>query len=130
MIDLDNFKLVNDRYGHQVGDEVLILAARTIAGELRASDIAARFGGDEFVALLPQTDGQHARSLGTRIAERFAEEARLQFPDIEIGLSIGIADLGRPMTNPEELVRAADRALYAAKQRGKNCIESAPTSVL
>ncbi len=124
MIDLDNFKAVNDRFGHHAGDQALMLAADTVSGELRASDIAARFGGDEFVVLLPHAEQEQAAVLARRIADRFASNIRAALPTLRTRLSIGIASLGDgDADRPEGLVRAADRALYAAKQRGRNRIE-------
>lgn len=124
MIDLDDFKDVNDRFGHHAGDRALILAAGTIASQLRASDVAARFGGDEFIVLLPHTDNEQAQSLSRRIVEAFALYADRELPHLDPGLSIGIASLSDTLADvPEALVRAADRALYHAKQEGKNRIE-------
>jgi diguanylate cyclase (GGDEF)-like protein len=124
MIDLDDFKAINDRFGHPVGDRALILAAETIATQLRASDVAARFGGDEFVVLLPQTDCGQAEVLSRRIADTYAACLREKLPRVSGGLSIGVAGLSNtPGTTADLLLRAADRALYEAKQRGKNRVE-------
>ncbi len=129
MIDLDEFKAANDAFGHQVGDELLVLTAGTIVGQLRSPDVAARFGGDEFVILLPQTDADRARVLGDRVMERFARELSERFPLAKMSMSMGIASL--QMHEPkdsESLIRLADHALYNAKARGKNQIViDAPT---
>ncbi len=123
MLDLDDLKSVNDQFGHQTGDKVLILAAITIAGQLRGADLAARYGGDEFVVLLPQTDADRAQVLAERIAEKFALDLVQQLPQLETGLSIGVVSLaeGRYETR-EDLIRAADEAMYDAKARGKSRI--------
>ena len=130
MIDLDDFKAINDAFGHQVGDEVLVLAASTINGELRAADMAARFGGDEFIAILPQTDGGNAQTLAGRIAEKFARELSERLPQVRTTLSMGIACVTTPdIEDPESLVRAADRSLYKAKATGKHRIVLVSDSV-
>lgn len=126
MIDMDEFKSVNDQFGHHVGDEVLMVASATVNGQLRAADVAARFGGDEFVVLLSHTDGDQAHHLARRIHEKFALDLRERLPQVSLSLSIGIACLSEcGAIRPDEFIRAADRALYQAKQRGKNRIELA-----
>jgi diguanylate cyclase (GGDEF)-like protein len=75
MIDLDDFKLVNDTFGHQLGDRVLVFAAELIRSTLRVSDVAARYGGDEFAVILPDSDHAAARAAAGRIAEAFARSA-------------------------------------------------------
>lgn len=128
MLDLDDFKDTNDTHGHQVGDELLILTALTITSQLRAADVAARYGGDEFVVLLPQTTSQRARTLTERIAGKLDESVRKQLPDVKLTLSIGISSLHEvDSDDPDDLVRSADRALYRAKSEGKNRI-SAPAA--
>lgn len=116
MIDLDKFKVVNDTHGHQRGDEILKLAASTIEQELRSSDIAARYGGDEFVVLMPQAENQQARGFADRLRERFAELIAIQYPDCSVGFSVGTASLSDLSSDdPDELVRLADLSLYEAK---------------
>ncbi len=123
MIDLDGFKAVNDEFGHHSGDELLVLTATTITGQLRTADVPARFGGDEFIVLLPQTDSDSAHVLGKRIAEQFAHEVTERMPQVRISMSIGIANLSSTdIEDAESLIWAADRALYKAKAAGKNCI--------
>jgi diguanylate cyclase (GGDEF)-like protein len=126
MIDVDDFKRVNDTYGHQAGDDLLVLISKTIRSQLREADLAARYGGDEFVVLLPHTEADRARVLGERIVERLAIELQSKFPEAPSSLSVGIASL-HDVSDPsaEELLKAADRALYAAKTAGKNRIMAA-----
>lgn len=126
MIDLDDFKSVNDAYGHHVGDKLLVVMARTIQAQLRTSDLAARYGGDEFVVLLPQTGADSARVLGERIMEKLAIEVATHLPKLRVGMSVGIASAqDLKVTNADLLLRAADAALYDAKTAGKNCIMTA-----
>jgi two-component system cell cycle response regulator len=125
MIDLDGFKTCNDTLGHQAGDEILQRTARVLQASCRRSDIAGRFGGDEFVILLPQTGLARA----TQVAQRIAQEMRFCVPGFGaevdgrpmLSLSMGVATLrhSRPAT-ADELVRHADTALYDAKGSGKN----------
>ena len=126
MFDLDHFKQINDRLGHRAGDEALISLANTITSELRTSDIAARFGGDEFILLLPQTSAMAARTLADRITKAFVRHAREKYPTVPAGLSIGIASLsGTRAHSAEALINEADKALYAAKARGRGCVVEA-----
>ncbi len=128
MIDLDDFKGVNDRFGHHVGDELLILASITIASQLRAADVGARFGGDEFIILLPQTDAERAQVLATRLSDKFALDVAEQLPQARVSLSIGIASFADAAPkSPDDLIRAADQALYRAKATGKSRIAMAGT---
>jgi diguanylate cyclase (GGDEF)-like protein len=125
MMDLDDFKLVNDNFGHHTGDELLLVAANTITGQLRASDMAARFGGDEFVVLLPQTATSRAELLGARIAEKLTAAVREKLPHLRMSMSVGVSGLeDLDSDDPEELIRSADRAMYTAKAEGKNRIVS------
>jgi len=129
MIDLDDFKAVNDAFGHHIGDELLVLTAATITSQLRSADVAARFGGDEFIVLLPQTDSDRARVLGERIAEKFAQEATRQFPRVCVSMSMGIASIpSLDIIDAESLIRTADHAMYDAKAAGKNRIVTAASA--
>ena len=124
MIDLDNFKSVNDRFGHPFGDFVLKGVAQIIQECSRRADFVARYGGDEFIVILPNTDGSAAANLAQRIytaIERhsFEEGAHKMQITASLGISTSPAD---SVTSAETLVDLADRALYAAKAKGRNCI--------
>jgi two-component system cell cycle response regulator len=130
MIDLDGLKPVNDSHGHAAGDDLLQLAARIVTDQVRASDIAGRVGGDEFVVLMPRTNDAIAAAVARRLAEVFAERGiRLIERDYgsskpcgsRIGMSIGVSSLlGAQPLDGETLLACADSALYEAKRRGRN----------
>ena len=119
MLDLDHFKQINDRYGHGRGDEVLAAVGLAISECLRASDFAGRFGGEEFLILLPDTTASAALAVGERIRAAIATIA-LPGLDRDITASLGIADLLEHAGTVEGLIREADRALYTAKAEGRN----------
>jgi diguanylate cyclase (GGDEF)-like protein len=123
MIDLDHFKVINDTYGHAAGDETLFSIARCIHQELRETDILGRYGGDEFTAILPETEIEQAQSIARRLCgqlERLKVKASPKSSG-EITASIGIAGLHAEDERLSNLLEHADRALYAAKQAGRNC---------
>lgn len=121
MIDLDGFKVLNDQCGHQRGDELLKLAAKVVATNCRQVDVPARYGGDEFCVLMPQTEAHEAVRVAERIRREFSHALR-DVPEEEpkVSMSIGVAhiDLSKPI-NAEQLVHHADQAMYAAKNAGK-----------
>ena len=122
MIDLDHFKAVNDGFGHVAGDTVLKLVATKLNENVREVDVVTRYGGEEFVILLPHTSKEGARLVAIRIADVIR---KLSF-DFEAGqasltASFGVADVGDvPGDNPEDLVKAADAAMYEAKRLGRD----------
>ncbi|MCI0520851.1 MAG: GGDEF domain-containing protein [Chloroflexi bacterium] len=111
LLDIDGFKKYNDTYGHLQGDKVLKAAARVFAGQLRASDTIARFGGDEFVVILPAASRQTAQATARRIHEALASQA---FGETTLGVSVGVA-VYRPGLTPEHLLEEADKDLYRRK---------------
>lgn len=129
-IDIDCFKAYNDNYGHQAGDYCIRKVADTLKHHTRRPfDLAARFGGEEFVLLLPHTSGENATRLAERIRHR-VEDLRLPhaFSDVadHLSVSLGVAaTIPEPDADPAALVAAADAALYGAKQEGKNRVKKA-----
>jgi two-component system cell cycle response regulator len=131
--DLDFFKRVNDTYGHAAGDEVLKQFAQRAAASVRNIDMVARFGGEEFVILMPDTDGQAALRAAERLCKKIGDAPMIIGPEAEGGItvtvSIGIAASGLEMPG-EELIKIADAALYRAKQTGRNRAVIDPASAL
>lgn len=123
LIDIDRFKQVNDTFGHPRGDEVLREVARRLASALRSADYLARFGGEEFVVMLPNTPAGLARQICERL-RRAVEVGPWCAPDA-LTVSIGLASIGAHVTSVESLVKAADDALYRAKRKGRNRVEAA-----
>lgn len=122
VLDMDNFKQVNDAHGHQVGDKVLVACADTILHSLRESDFAFRFGGDEFCCLLPDADNHTSHLIAERIRSAIESQPLLQ--QHQISCSIGSATY-QADDSQIGIFSRADEALYAAKQAGKNCIRNA-----
>lgn len=121
--DIDDFKLVNDHYGHQAGDEALKMLADIIRQEKRTSDIAGRYGGEEIVVLLPYTNNFDALVLGERIRVKVAEAVLIHDDDhIQFTISGGLASYPIDAKDPTSLIKYADTAMYRAKGRGKNAI--------
>jgi len=117
-IDLDNFKGVNDRFGHTVGDNLLITVTKTIASHIRSTDILSRFGGDEFVILLPETPGEAAATVLTKIHDQLNRAmAANNWP---VSFSIGAVTYAKPPPSVEEIIRKADMLMYEVKRSGKN----------
>ena len=120
MFDIDHFKQINDTFGHQTGDEVLKQVAAKAAKELRSADTVGRFGGEEFVVVLPNATADIAARVGERI--RNAIETSGEGPCVTI--SIGVAEL-QPDENGQNALRRADEALYVAKNEGRNTLRLA-----
>jgi diguanylate cyclase (GGDEF)-like protein len=117
ILDVDNFKQRNDRYGHDEGDATLKRFAALLARGVREADLVVRYGGEEFVLLLPETNEQQALMMSNRI---LAMVRGHEWGQEQVTVSGGIADLQPSIMRPHELVTRADRALYAAKRAGKD----------
>lgn len=121
MLDLDNFKVINDTYGHQVGDLILIQFAETIKPLLRKSDVFARIGGEEFAILLFKTESSGAEVLSEKIHEAVKKvSVECREKDISVTTSIGISHYKRADSSFEEIIFRADNALYQAKEKGRD----------
>ena len=118
--DLDNFKAVNDRFGHKVGDEVLVTVASSIRNVIRKSDFVARLGGDEFAVFFPETDQQAARVIFSKIQGSFVEAVRERgWP---VTCSVGVLTCVAAPATSQDLMEMADRLMYLAKADGKNTV--------
>lgn len=121
MIDVDHLKLINDRFGHRVGDQVLRAVASAVKQAIRLYDVPTRYGGDEFAIILPDADTEAASRVARRVlekAETVALPGELRDAGVPLGLSIGVATFPRPAGDANALVEAADSAMYRAKQAG------------
>ncbi len=127
-IDLDGFKSINDTYGHLSGSRALVEAGSVIRSSARETDIAARFGGDEFALILPDTGAPGALAVAERVRERLAAHTFLAGDGLSLRLtgSVGVATLPDAADSADELVEAADAAMYHVKDRGKNGTYAAP----
>lgn len=125
ILDLDDFKRVNDTYGHLVGDRVLITLAGLIRQHVRSTDITARYGGDEFCVALPNTTARGARALAKKLREGIVEYEFLSDSDtvFHITCSIGLAQFHKDMKNSMVILKFADQALYRAKTGGRNQVK-------
>jgi len=123
MVDVDNFKRINDTHGHNVGDKVLIEIAHLLQSELREHDAIARWGGEEFVILLPATKVEKARVIAQRTCAKIAEHPLVLMGNIDLLISASFGVTYTPQARSlERLVKVADDALYEAKRAGKNCV--------
>jgi len=122
MIDIDHFKSVNDTYGHQEGDRALTVLANLLQDHCRESDTITRYGGDEIVVLLPNTDRNGAYTLAEKICQNVQKHQVLS-AELGVTVSIGAATRSSGCINSRELVAAADKALYQAKLLGRNRVE-------
>ncbi len=126
-VDLDRFKLINDRHGHAAGDQCLRAVAGALAGALEEGDIFGRYGGEEFVVILPGRTGAAARQVGERL--RAAVERQVtdwEGQPLRLTVSVGVATRLDGDRSPQALIERADKALYAAKRAGRNCVHVAP----
>lgn len=125
MLDIDHFKQINDQYGHSVGDTVLRGLAHVIRGNIRATDCAARFGGDEFIILLPDTCLEDAMAMAERIRKQVAALRLREVPDLHLTCSVGVACLENHHGDLAEWMNEADTALYQVKKAGRDGVASA-----
>jgi diguanylate cyclase (GGDEF)-like protein len=124
VMDVDEFKNINDQFGHAAGDHVLCDLATTVREQSRSTDTLARYGGDEFVWLLPETTAEAAASAVNRLREHVQSQTAPGRPPVTI--SCGVAEWGgSPSDRPAEVLRRADSALYQAKRSGRNRVEVA-----
>ncbi len=123
MLDIDNFKMVNDTYGHQVGDEVLKWLSQLLRNTIRTIDVASRYGGEEFTVILPNTTKEDARIIAERTCSAIAKRSSLQkkIPQLSrLTVSVGLASFPEDASSIHELINHTDKALYQAKHLGKN----------
>jgi diguanylate cyclase (GGDEF)-like protein len=123
MMDIDHFKTVNDRFGHLAGDEVLQSIAALCKSLLRQSDVMFRYGGEEFIVLLPETNAEMAHKVAERIRVTIADaEFETKKGTVKISISFGVSQFSEDLSNANLFIESADQALYHAKQTGRNCV--------
>ena len=120
LIDIDHFKQINDTHGHIAGDAVLRQLSLELRRHLRENDLAGRYGGDEFCVILPRMNQEEAAQVMERMRETFSNYRAPHIPELRVSLSIGLADFQPSFTSAAMWLNAADRALYAAKDNGRN----------
>ena len=121
-IDVDRFKEVNDRYGHDIGDRVLKMVGKTMVNNLRSFDFLGRWGGEEFIAILANVNGDHLHSVANR-CRLLVEQSSISIRDKDIRVTVSIgASPARLHDTVEMLVRRADRLMYGSKTSGRNCV--------
>jgi len=118
-IDLDDFKQVNDRYGHHAGDELLSAVANALRGSVREVDVVARLGGDEFALLLPETNAAAARSVLDKIESALHQNVRFPEHGCPVSFSAGAVTFEKPLDSVELMIQRADQVMYSVKQNGK-----------
>ena len=128
MLDIDKFKKMNDEFGHLLGDEVLRQVSSIFSAQLRKADVACRYGGEEFAIIVPETTGDHALAVAEKLRQVIEN---WHFPGVSRKVTVtgGVASYPQNGTTRDDLVRAADEALYAGKQAGRNRILPATTRV-
>jgi len=125
MLDIDHFKSINDSYGHQAGDQVLIEFGKLVQNVIRGTDVVARYGGEEFLVLAPGTNAEAALKLAERIREKtaarkFILDGETEAQDIAVTVSAGVSEFSGAVDDEEKLMKVADQALYKAKGEGRN----------
>ena len=130
MIDIDNFKLFNDNYGHALGDQVLVRLAETLQKEARSGDILARWGGEEFLIFLPDTKLSDAILIAERLRKKIStiQLATVKGEKLSFTASFGVAHTNNIHVSLDELISLADQQLYRAKKQGRNCVCADPLS--
>jgi diguanylate cyclase (GGDEF)-like protein len=124
MLDLDNFKNINDTLGHRTGDEVLRITAARLLEVVRKSDTVARMGGDEFIVLLPDlSDPDSSNKFAAVIVKALADPIQFEGHDVRISASVGVCSAPAGQLDTDALLRCADAALYHAKANGRNCFQ-------
>ncbi|UCJ16041.1 GGDEF domain-containing protein [Pseudomonas sp. MM211] len=124
-LDIDHFKQINDRFGHEAGDQALCHFATVLSQRLRATDLLCRLGGEEFAVLLPNANAAQAAAIAENLRERLAGmPVELKGTPLQMTLSAGVANLGQDGERLDELMSAADRRTYAAKRAGRNQVVS------
>jgi diguanylate cyclase (GGDEF)-like protein len=123
MVDVDDLQAINERFGRDFGDQVLRQFGNVLVSSVRISDIVARYGGDEFIVLLPETQLSDAIMLAERMAAKIAEaEWQTKDGEVSITASLGVASFPEAGSQMQTLLKAADAALYRAKQAGRNMV--------
>jgi diguanylate cyclase (GGDEF)-like protein len=128
MIDVDYFKSFNDRYGHLAGDSILKLLAGTLTKFSRPRELVGRYGGEEFLSILKDTDLEGAVRYGERIRSKVSDLGRLlsnRFPEHDLSVSVGVAEFMPALNVREQLIDMADKAMYTAKVEGRNRVMKA-----
>ena len=125
LIDIDHFKSINDTYGHMVGDNVLRDVSQILLANLRTSDLAGRYGGDEFCVILPDTGHVQAAQILERLRVAIDELVHPEHPELKLSLSIGLASRTTNLIDADMWLNEADKALYVAKHNGRNRVVSA-----
>jgi diguanylate cyclase (GGDEF)-like protein len=134
LVDIDHFKTVNDTYGHLIGDKALRAVTDALRGQLRAYDLAGRFGGEEFALLLPHAGEADARTVAERLRAYIAamtipvDDDKPSGPCVRVTISVGVASLDGESRELTDLLAAADAALYYAKETGRNRTHVVPAS--
>jgi diguanylate cyclase (GGDEF)-like protein/PAS domain S-box-containing protein len=121
-IDADHFKTVNDTFGHRAGDEVLRMLGQSLANAMRRGDLPVRWGGEEFLALLPDTDLDGLNAAAERV-RMLSENSWIQKGDNQVRVTVSVgATMARPGESPDDVLERADALMYASKRRGRNCV--------
>jgi diguanylate cyclase (GGDEF)-like protein len=130
LLDIDHFKQVNDTYGHRAGDQALQSVAEQIRRAMRVTDLISRYGGDEFIILLPETDGEEVIQMAERLRLRIEAQGLItSISPVRITISFGVAALEPDIQDLDQLLDYADQALYIAKQLGRNNVQSFTTVI-